>query len=165
MNPMAPMSKLAELGKTKGWRKLFSQYGNELGEAFVPGEVAGKIGPQGSGLSSRGFAGTQHRNPLMPDFAAAGPGVRQEGMNLGATSRVRKVNIPRNDSAEARAALRAEHTDNSVLGKLKKMMLTPIGMGAGGAVAGAGLGAAMSGGDEDLDPEILQMLAARGGGY
>jgi hypothetical protein len=160
-----PVSSLAKLGKTAGWRKLFGQYSDELGDAFVSGPVQGITRP--SGMSSRGFAGTSNRNPLQPDFASAGPRVSEgsASVNIPQGTRTRHVATgTRNEAAEAQAAIRAEHVDSSNFGRLKRLLQTQPGqmgaVGAGGLAAGGAVGASM--GEEQIDPELLALLQARG---
>ena len=165
--PGMPIGEMAALGKTAGWRKLFGSVGEDLG-AFIPGKIGAEPMYQGSKMSSRGFSGIENRNPLMPDFAADGPHVTQgEHGASGLNPRVRKVTIPGNDAKAAQEALRAEHVDNSTLGKLRRLLSTRPGMVGAGIAGGAGAGMLMSGdSDQQIDPQLLAMLQQRQtGGY
>lgn len=161
-----PLASLSQLGKTKGWRKLFNQYADELGDAFVPGKMDAITLPT-RGVSSRGFAGTTYRNPLQPDFAASGPRVSASSAEIAAPQgRARYVATgTRNEAAEAQKAIRAEHVDSSNLGKLKRLLATREGQLGAAGLGGLGIGGAgmaAMGGGEEVDPELLQLLAARG---
>jgi hypothetical protein len=158
------MGQLSKLGKSAGWRKMFSG-ADDMADPFIAGKVTGQVGPNPSGMSSRGFAGTSNRNPLMPDYAAKGPMVEQAGWQAGVNPRMRKTTVGKNPAKDAQEALRADHVDNSTLGRLRRLMSTKAGGIGAGVAGGIGAGAMLSGGEEDLDPEILQMLAMRQGGY